>query len=76
MPRANGPFEVLEKIYGNANKVDLLSEYGVSYTFNVADVKPYLEGDHLENLRANSSQQGEDDAPKEINVQDQDHSRS
>jgi len=70
MPGANGPFEVLEKINGNAYKVDLPSEYGVSCTFNVVDLMLYLQGDHLENLRANSSQQWEDDAPKESNVQD------
>ena len=65
MPRAEGPFEVLEKINDNAYKIDLPGEYGVSSTFNVADLKPYLEDDHLENLRANSSQQGENDAPME-----------
>jgi len=54
MPRADGPFEVLEKINDNASKVDLLGEYGVSCTFNVANLSPYFEDDHLENLRSNS----------------------
>jgi len=36
MPRAKGPFEVLEKENENAYKVDLLGDYGVSATFNVA----------------------------------------
>ena len=33
-------------------------DYGVSSTFNVADLSLYLEDEHLVNLRANSSQQG------------------
>jgi len=35
--------------------------HGVSATFNVADFSPFLEDDHLANLRANSPQEGEDD---------------
>jgi len=54
-------FEVLERINDNAYKVDLPRDYGVSATFNVADLSPYFEDDHLANLRANSPQQGEDD---------------
>jgi len=45
----------------NAYKVNLPGEYGVSATFNVADLSLYLEDDHLPNLRTNSPQQGEDD---------------
>ena len=41
MPRADGPFEVLERINDNAYKVDLPRDYGVSATFNVADLQPY-----------------------------------
>ena len=63
MPRADGPFEVLEKVSDNAYKVDLPGDYGVSCTFNVADLKPYYEDDNLENLRANSFLEGEDDVP-------------
>ena len=37
-PRSDGPFEILEKIGPNAYKVDLPGEYGVSATFNVADL--------------------------------------
>ena len=61
MPRAEGPFEVLERINNNAHKLNLPEDYGVSATFNVADLSPYLEDDTLENLRVNSLQQGEDD---------------
>ena len=63
MPRADGPFEVLEKVNDHANKIDLPGEYGVSCTFNVADIKPYFEDDKLENLRANSFLELEDDVP-------------
>jgi hypothetical protein len=37
-PRGDGPFQVLERINDNANKIDLPGEYGVSATFNVVDL--------------------------------------
>ena len=62
MPRSDGPFEVLERIGPNAYKVDLLGDYGVSSTFNVADLSPYYEEDEeLPSLRSNSNQTGEYD---------------
>ena len=61
--RADGPFEVHEKVSDSAYKVDLPGDYGVSCTFNIADLKPYHEDDQLENLRANFLLEGEDDAP-------------
>jgi len=61
MPRADGPFKILERVNDNAYKVNLPGDYRVSATFNVADLSPYLDDDHLVNLRANSPQQGEDD---------------
>jgi len=45
----------------NVYKFNFPRDYGVSTTFNVADLSPYLEDDHLANLRANSPQQGEGD---------------
>jgi hypothetical protein len=46
MPRADGLFKVLEKINENAYKLDLPADFGVSPTFNIADLKSYLgEGD-------------------------------
>ena len=54
MPRADGPFEILERVNDNAYKVNLFEDYGVSATFNVADLSLYLEDDHLAYLRANS----------------------
>ena len=61
MRRANGPFEIIERINDNAYKVDLPSDYGVSATFNVADLSSYLDDNYLEDLRKNSSSQGEND---------------
>ncbi|WVZ97349.1 hypothetical protein U9M48_042896, partial [Paspalum notatum var. saurae] len=61
MPRAAGPFKVLEKINDNAYKFELPADFGVSPTFNIADLKPYLgEEDELAS-RTTSFQEGEDD---------------
>jgi hypothetical protein len=61
MPRAAGPFKVLEKINDNAYKLELPPEFGVSPTFNILDLKPYLgEKDELES-RMTPIQEGEDD---------------
>ncbi|GJY90012.1 RNA-directed DNA polymerase [Tanacetum coccineum] len=40
-PRADGPFRILKKINDNAYRVELPGHYGVSDTFNVADLSPY-----------------------------------
>jgi len=58
MPRADGPFEVLEHINDSAYKPDLPGDYGFSATSNVADLSPYLNDNYLEDLRANSPSQG------------------
>jgi hypothetical protein len=42
MPRADGPFKIIEKINDNAYKLELPPEFGVSPTFNISDLKPYL----------------------------------
>jgi hypothetical protein len=61
MPRAVGPFKVLEKINDNAYKLELPPEFGVSPTFNISYLKPYLdEEDELES-RMTPIQEGEDD---------------
>jgi hypothetical protein len=68
MPRADGPFKVLEKINQNAYKLDLPADFGVSPTFNIIDLKPYLgEEDELES-RMTQMQEGEDDV--DINTSD------
>jgi len=61
LPRADGPFKVVTKINDNAYKLELPADFGVSPTFNIADLKPYLdEEDELES-RTTQMQEGEDD---------------
>jgi hypothetical protein len=68
MPRADGPFKVLEKINENAYKLDLPGDYGVIPTFHIADLKRYLgEEDELES-RMTRMQEGKDDV--DINTND------
>jgi hypothetical protein len=61
MPRAAGPFKVLTKINDNAYVLDLPAEFGVSTSFNVADLKPYAGEDEELPSRTTSVQEGEDD---------------
>ena len=42
MPRADSPFKILEKINDNAYKLELPPDFGISLTFNISDLKPYL----------------------------------
>ena len=61
MPRAARPYKIIEKINDNAYKLELPPEFGVSPTFNIVDLKPYLgEEDELES-RTTPFQEGEDD---------------
>jgi hypothetical protein len=60
MPRGDGPFRVLAKINDNAYKIDLPPSYGVSNTFNVADLLPYTSEDISES-RTTPFQGEEDD---------------
>jgi hypothetical protein len=61
LPRADSPFKVVAKINDNAYKLELPADFGVSPTFNIADLKPYLgEEDELES-RTTQMQEGEDD---------------
>ena len=55
MPKAEGPFEVLERVNDNAHKIDLLGDFQVSATFNVTDLSPYEDDNNLANLRLNSA---------------------
>ena len=57
-PRADGPFKVLRKINDNAYEIDLPSSYGVSSSFNVADLSPFFG---VEESRTTPFQEGEDD---------------
>jgi len=47
LPRGDEPFQVVERINDNAYKLDLPGEYGVSASFNVADLSPFDVGDDL-----------------------------
>ena len=75
MPRANGPFQIVEKVNDNAYKIELPGNYNVSATFNVQDLSPYLEdnfgdGEDLD-LRANPPQQGGNDVQHHAEGADQ-----
>jgi hypothetical protein len=61
MPRAAGPFKVLTKINDNAYILDLPAEFGVSTSFNVADLKQYMAEDEELSSRTTSLQEGQDD---------------
>jgi hypothetical protein len=61
MPSVVGPFKVLTKINDNAYILDLPTEFGVSTSFNVADLKPSMAEDDELSSRMTSLQEGEDD---------------
>ena len=53
---------MLEKINDNAYKLDLPANFGVSLTFNVADLRPYLgEEDELESRTTQMQERGDDE---------------
>nr|GFA41847.1 RNA-directed DNA polymerase [Tanacetum cinerariifolium] len=61
-PRADGPFHILKKINDNVYKVELLDHYGVSDTFNVADLSPYTpNADFDDDSGSSRFFRGEDD---------------
>jgi hypothetical protein len=61
MPRVAGPYKILKKINDNAYKLELPPEFGISLTFNISDLKPYLgEEDEFES-GTTPLQEGEDD---------------
>jgi hypothetical protein len=57
---ADGPFKILEKINDNAYKLELPPKFGVSPTFNISDLLPYLGEEHEVLSRTASIQEGED----------------
>jgi hypothetical protein len=68
MPRVDGPFKVLKKINDNAYKLYLPADFGVSPTFNIADLKPYLGEENELDSRMTQMQEGEDGV--DINTSD------
>jgi hypothetical protein len=42
LSRAADPFKILAKINDNAYKLELPLEFGVSPSFNILDLRPYL----------------------------------
>jgi hypothetical protein len=68
MPRADGPFKVLEKINENAYTLDLPADFGVSPTFNIADLNPYLGEEDEHESRMTQMQEEEEDV--DINTSD------
>lgn len=58
MPRANGPFKVLQRINDNAYKIDLPTKFRVSPTFNIAYLKPYLGEEEESPSKMTSIQEG------------------
>jgi len=62
-PKADGPFKVLKRIGRNAYEIELPEDYGVSPTFNVADLSPFYNhvDESNEDLRTSLIQPGEID---------------
>jgi hypothetical protein len=61
MSRAADPFKILAKINDNAYKLELPPEFGVSLSFNILDLRPYLGEEDEMPSRTTSMQAGEDD---------------
>jgi hypothetical protein len=61
-----GPFKILAKINDNAYKLELPPEFGVSPSFNISDLRPYLGEEEEMSSRTMSMQEGEDD--DDINI--------
>ena len=58
-PRADGPFRIVQKINDNAYKIELPGSYGVSATFNVADLSPYFDEESVRLEDESPSTRGE-----------------
>jgi hypothetical protein len=61
MSHATELFKILAKIQYNAYKLDLPLEFGVSPSFNISDLRPYLREEYEMPSRTTSMQEGEDD---------------
>jgi len=56
-PRRDEPFQVLEKINGNAYKIDFPSKYKVSNTLNISDLSIFSVNDEALEMTSNLSQE-------------------
>jgi hypothetical protein len=56
-----GPSKILAKINDNAYKFELPPEFGVSPSFNISDLRPYLGEEDEMPSSTTSMQEGEDD---------------
>jgi hypothetical protein len=61
MSRAAGTFKILAKINDNTYKLELPPKFGVSPSFNISDLRPYMREEDEMPLRTTSMQEGEDD---------------
>jgi hypothetical protein len=61
MSRDAGPFKIVAKINDNAYKLELPPEFGVSLSFNISDLRPYMGEEDEMPSRITSMQEGEDD---------------
>ncbi|PKI36113.1 hypothetical protein CRG98_043495 [Punica granatum] len=66
--RADGALRIKKRIGENAYKVDLPEDYGVSDTFNVSDLSPYIGQDEEFDLRTSLFQPGENDGEIEKTI--------
>ncbi|GAV69131.1 hypothetical protein CFOL_v3_12632, partial [Cephalotus follicularis] len=69
-PRAYGPFEVLERVGDNAYKIKLPGDYGVSATFNIGDLSPFVEDEYISDLRSNPNPPEENDPGESAMIQE------
>ncbi|GAV58171.1 hypothetical protein CFOL_v3_01705, partial [Cephalotus follicularis] len=69
-PRADGPFEVLERVGDNAYKIKLSKDYGVSATFNILDLSPIVEDEYISYLRSNPNPPGGNDPGGSVMIQE------
>jgi hypothetical protein len=61
MSCAAGPFRILAMINDNAYKLELPPMFGVSSSFNISDLRPYLREEDKMPSRMTSMQKGEGD---------------
>jgi translation initiation factor IF-1 len=67
MSRAAGPFKILAKINDNAYKLELPPKFGVTPSFNISDLRPYLGEEYEMPSRTTSMQEGDDEEINTIN---------